>query len=143
MRLNFETGMEYQRINTRKIDRKIGCYVVYTKSLQIPYPKSCSRIIYIGVSKIPSSGMRQRLESHMSGGNRGIYNYNKEKGLMFTYQEIVWDFEGSQLSEADLEKFLIIDFADKYGCYPMCNARSEGELKNAKVDLEINWERFE
>jgi hypothetical protein len=135
--------MEFKRENFKKLNRKVGCYLIYTKTDEIIYPNRDSRLVYIGVSKTSSNGMKQRLESHLAGGNRGICNYSKQKGLLFTYQEADWLTEIIERPAADLERYLILDFAEKYGCYPICNARSEGELQKDKIDLEIDWARFE
>jgi len=143
LRLNFEPEKEFKKENFKRLSGMIGCYVIFTNDVLIPYPNKSTRVIYIGVSKTSSNGIKQRLESHLGGGNRGISNYSIKKGLKFTYQEADWLTELINRPAADLERYLILDFAETYGCYPICNARSEGELQNESIDLEIDWEKFE
>lgn len=142
-RLNFETKMRFERQNFKGLKNKAGCYMIFTNDLFIPYPFLPSRLIYIGVSKKDSNGMQKRLENHFDGkGNRGVFNY-KSKDLYFTYQEASWLSELINADAAELEKYLILDFADKYGCYPICNGRKESKVKNIGVSVEANWKKFE
>lgn len=143
--INFETPREFVLRNFESLAKKAGCYVIFTKGFMIPYPNRNSKVVYIGVSKKTSNGMRNRLESHFFGGNRGIKNYMEQKGLMFTYIETDWLSKIISAKAEALESYLILDFAEKYGCYPICNNRSEGDLRTQGInlDIEVNWATFE
>jgi hypothetical protein len=143
--INFETQREFTLRNFESLAKKAGCYVIFTKDFMIPYPHKNSRVIYIGVSKKTTNGIKSRLESHYSGVNRGIKNYMEQKGLLFTYIETDWLSKIISAKADALESYLILDFAEKYGCYPICNNRSEGDLRTQGINLniDINWGDFE
>ncbi len=124
-----------------------GLYFIFLEKTKISYPFGQSRLIYIGMSEKKTNSIGKRLSDHITGqsGNVGIFNYHKVENLYFTYLNFemlkgIWKHRIE-----DLESYVILDFVEKYGVYPICNNKTTFDIQNRNLDftLEINWAFFE
>ncbi|MGB9677773.1 MAG: hypothetical protein ACPLW7_00960 [Minisyncoccia bacterium] len=146
-KINFDQPKKFEPHNIKPLVGIIGLYFIFLEKTTIQYPFGKSRLIYIGMSEKKTNSIGKRLLDHYEGlsGNIGLINYRKVENLYFTYINFellkgIWEFKIE-----DLESYFILDFANKYGVYPICNNKTGFEVQEKELDfkLVINWEYFE
>ena len=111
----------------RQIPIARGAYIVVSDSQEFVYPKGKSRIIYIGKSK----DLRKRLITHRRH-TLELLNGTKPKRAEFIrfarYQymasygaQVYWYTTRGTQDEADLEKYMLDRFYDRYLALPIAN----------------------
>lgn len=144
--IHFDKPKEFESRNIKSLDGIIGLYLIFCPTLQIRYPFSYSRLLYIGMSEKKTSSIGSRLIGHFDGKSKniGLVNYRKIEPLLFTYINIdvikaIWP-----LRVEDLESYFILDFVKHHGVYPICNNKTGFEvLKNdISIQFKIDWDYF-
>ena len=143
----FQNGENFTSSRIRPTIGIVGLYFIFNESIKIRYPYGSSKLIYIGMSERKTNSMGKRLQGHHDGtsGNVGIINYRQANKLLFTYINYSMLAPNWPLGIEPLESYFISSFVERYGVYPICNNKSGTDLtlKNAKAELEIDWEFFE
>ena len=146
-KLFFDEGQTFDIRNIRRFKGNVGLYFIYNDEIQVRYPFSQSKLIYIGMSEKTTNSIAGRLQGHLEGttGNDGISNYMKANDLYFTvlnFQMVksIWPFRVELL-----ESYYILDFVRLYGVYPICNNKSGYDVQNTESvpQLDINWTFFD
>jgi len=124
-----------------------GIYFIYLTDVEIAYPFSNSRLIYIGMSESKHNSLLKRLGGHLSGqsGNMGISNYATTQIVRFTYYsaEVLSNYGNENLF--DIEDFFLSDFLKHYGCFPICNGQSGHKPSETSrpITASVDWSFFE
>ncbi len=145
--INFDLCKSYEPRNFEGLAQITGLYFIALRETRIPYPYRKSRLIYIGMSERKTNGIGSRLGEHYTGRSRnhGLSNYSKVEGLCFTYLnfEAVKNIWTNRVE--DLESYLLLDFVENYGVYPICNNKST--YPESRIDtinmLSVSWDCFE
>ena len=147
IRINFDPMREFRAVNFKSLIGIRGLYFIALPVTAILYPFAGSRLVYIGMSEKRTNSIGKRLQGHYDGssGNKGLHNYRKHEGLLFTYLDFemlsrVWKY-----SIEDLESYFILDFSEQFGVYPICNNKSSFEVRyhDLEVSFDINWSFFD
>lgn len=145
--LNFDAPLEYEARRFEGLGGIVGIYFIFLTKKKIAYPFRDSRLIYIGMSEKRTNSIASRLSNHHVGrsGNFGLQNYKKVDNLKFTYLnfeviQAVW-----QQKIEDFESYLLLDFVEKFGVYPICNNKTgfPDFLAEHEKPIAINWNYFD
>ncbi len=143
----FPPSRKFAAPNFDFLNKLIGLYFIFLPERKISYPFRDSRLIYIGMSEKKTNSIGKRLLNHITGGsgNKGITNYNKKDGLLFTYfgYDMYKDTWPGKVEA--LENYFILDFQEKFGVYPICNNKSS-DIEVIGVDdvkYKIDWSFFD
>jgi hypothetical protein len=146
-KLNFDRAQTFESSRFSLLGGVTGLYFIFLTNKQIGYPFKDSRLIYIGMSEKRTNSIASRLQNHYDGrsGNSGIQNYGKIDKLQFTYLnfdiiEAYW-----KQSIEDFESYLLLDFVQQFGVYPICNNKTgfpEFKVVNPEKPIVINWDYF-
>lgn len=137
-------GLEERSI--KLVQGMVGLYFIYLKSLQIPYPFTRSRLIYIGMSESAHNSIGRRLRAHLTGqsGNYGIMNYAARYKAQFTYHsfQLLRNLGAPDLYE--VESFFLSDFLRIHGAFPICNNQSGLTVIQPKIkgEITVDWKHF-
>jgi len=144
--LNFDHPLEYDASNYDKLTTVRGIYFIFSSGITIPYPFRGSKLLYIGMSERRTNSISARLNDHYGGrsGNSGLTNYRKVDKLFFTYLnfEVIESFWKQSIE--DFESFLLQNFVEKFGVYPICNNKTgfpDFTLNNQNI-IDIDWDYF-
>jgi hypothetical protein len=124
----------------------VGIYFIYSTDIEISYPFSNSKLIYIGMSESKQNSLFKRLGGHLSGqsGNIGISNYAKTHTVKFTFysSEVLSNYGNDNLF--DIENFFLSDFLKHYGCFPICNGQSghKPSETSSPIIASVDWSFF-
>jgi hypothetical protein len=145
-KLNFDLPLEFKPQNYKNLGGVVGIYFIFLKEKSVTYPFRDSRLIYIGMSERKTNSIASRLSNHFDGksGNLGLQNYQKISDVMFTYLNFdviktIWKYRIE-----DFESYLLLDFVEKFGVYPICNNKTGfPELDDSyKGIITIDWDYF-
>ncbi len=145
--INFDDPQNFEPRYFETLGAVIGIYFVFLTKTKIAYPFKPSRLIYVGMSERRTNSIGTRLTDHYIGrsGNKGLQNYRKIEQLQFTYLnfQILEGIWPSKIE--DLESYLLLDFVERFGVYPICNNKSTypESLFNSQKPLEIDWNYFD
>ena len=146
LKLFFDTPKPYDISNIRSVVGLIGVYFIFTEKTHIQYPFDKSRLLYIGMSEKRTNSIGKRLGDHFDGTskNLGLINYKKSNRLFFTYFNFEMLRKFWNQSIEDLESYIILDFVNYFGVYPICNNRTGFEIQkiSLKTDFIIDWSYF-
>ena len=147
LKLFFDRPKTFEIQNIKPLKGLTGLYFIFNNKTKIQYPFKKSRLLYIGMSEKKTNSIESRLTGHFEGKSKnfGLVNYRKMAQLYFTHInfEMLRKFWNFRIE--DLESYLILDFVEKYGVYPICNNKSGYEIldKKLKANFIIDWQYFE
>lgn len=147
LRVTFPDQFPLNDVSIRYVQGKTGLYLIFLKTLSIPYPFLVSRLIYIGMSESKQNSIGNRLRDHKSGqsGNKGIMNYAAKFDVFFTYLSTEMLTALGTDKAIELESLFLESFARVYGTYPICNNQSGITLPTTFLpsdDISIDWAFF-
>lgn len=146
IKIYFEEPKIFELKNVKPLAGIIGLYFIFSDSTTINYPFKKSKLLYIGMSEKITNSIGARLSGHFDGKSKniGIQSYKQVDKIWFTYINIemlnhIWTFRIE-----DLESYFLLDFVKKYGVYPICNNKTGFEIRNLKLNtnIEIQWDYF-
>ena len=147
LKIFFDRPKVFEIQNIKPLMGLTGLYFIFSEKTKIQYPFKKSRLLYIGMSEKKTNSIGSRLTGHFDGKskNLGLVNYRKTGALFFTYInfEMLRKFWNKRIE--DLESYLILDFVEKYGVYPICNNKSGYQILHKKPNASfiIDWPYFE
>ena len=123
IKVYFKIGESFAPSRIRSTVGITGLYLIFNDTIDIRYPYSSSRLIYIGMSERKTNSIGKRLMGHYDGtsGNVGISSYRKANKLLFTYINFSMLAPNWPLGIEPLESYFISSFVERYGVYPICN----------------------
>jgi hypothetical protein len=146
-RLNFDRPLPFEPQRYTGLGGVTGIYFIFGEKTAISYPFRQSRLLYIGMSEKRTNSIASRLQDHYEGrsGNFGLQNYRKAGKLFFTYLnfEVIQSVWKQRVE--DFESYLLLDFVEKFGVYPICNNKTgfpTFEHQGTKP-IEIDWNYFD
>ncbi|MFZ1288508.1 MAG: hypothetical protein WAR79_00335 [Melioribacteraceae bacterium] len=142
----FDSPKSFELGNVKTLSGIVGLYFIFSSTIEVQYPFTTSKLLYIGMSERKTNSIGTRLDGHFKGTSKnvGLMNYRKVEPLLFTY--INFDIIKSNWKHRieDLESYFILDFVDKHGVYPICNNKTGFEVQNSilKTEFKIDWSYF-
>ena len=142
----FDNPKSFELSNIRPLNGIAGLYFIFTQSIDIQYPFSASKLLYIGMSEKRTNSIGNRLINHFDGKSKniGLSSYRKVEPLLFTYINFemlrrIWEFRIE-----DLESYFILDFVKQFGVYPICNNKTGFDILNNTIttNFKIDWKYF-
>lgn len=147
IKIFFEKGKRFEPRNIKPLVGITGLYFIFNTRIEINYPFTKSKLIYIGMSEMRTNSIGKRLAGHFEGtsGNEGILSYQKVNDVLFTHVNFEMLRSSWPLAIEALESYFIWDFVKKHGVYPICNNKSGYDILDMEIksNLFIDWKHFE
>lgn len=146
VKIFFDNPIPFETENLKILDGITGLYFIFSNEIEIQYPFSKSKLLYIGMSEMKTNSIKKRLSGHFDGKSKniGLQNYRKVTPLLFTYInfEVLRDLWNLRIE--DLENYFIADFVKNFGVYPICNNKLAMEITKISlpVSFVIDWKYF-
>ena len=95
----FDIPLSFEVNNIKPLKGIVGLYFIFSSNMQIQYPLSKSKLLYIGMSEKKTNSIGDRLIVHFEGKSKNVelVNYYKVEPLKFTcfnfdMLKSIWNF---------------------------------------------------